>query len=474
MKKGFLVLLAGLFLLGAIGNVHAAIETIKVSGDINLQAVSRGSLNLGGGYRFDGTTWQALLGNGNDDNYLMSQLRLRFDADLTENVFATVGLIYEGDWGKESELDTATDAQSRYSGKDSAIRLDLANITLKDFVHDGITATFGRQPLFFGNGMIMGDPDTNQIDDRTDKSTYQNKGFTGAPDLSLRKGFDAARVTVDMAPFKYDVFYSLLAEGNYNANDDLTVYGIYGSYDVGSKNTVVEPYVIFKDGTVNDYRGYSAGLISREQRIINYGMRVGTDPIENMSLSVEAAYQTGETSDLKSTILANSNAYWTAGGNKNAMHAWSTQAIAKYKLKTKYDPTIKAIYAYYSEEWDPMFETQTPSEIANLIFPQTNNHTAALYLSMMPREDITLTLGYAHYWFAQEIANFYSRGTGVLYDMDSERHNLGGEINASLVYDYTEDVQFTVASGLFMPGSAFAGFNDERAYTARGGVKVVF
>jgi|GEM_PF-1665960 len=474
MKKGFFIFLAGMFLLGAIGNVHAAIETIKVSGDINLQAVSRTNMNLGGGSRFDGTTFVPLSGHKNDDNFLMNQLRLRFDADLTENVFATVGLIYEGDWGKENEFDLGTDNQSRVSGKDSTVRLDLANITLKDFVHDGITAVFGRQPLFFGNGMIMGDPDTNQIDDRVDRSTYQNKGFTGAPDLSLRKGFDAARITVDMAPFKYDIFYSLLAEGNYNHNDDMSVFGIYGSYDVGTKNTVVEPYIIVKNGTVNDFRGYNAGLINQHQKIINYGMRVGTDPIDNLSLSAEATYQNGQTSDLKSTLLANTDAYWTNGGSRNTMNAWAAQAMAKYKFKAKYDPTLKAIYAYYSEEWDPMFETQTPSEIANLIFPQSNNHTVGIYGSIMPREDITLTLGYAHYWLAQEITGFYSRGTGVLYSLDSEKSNLGNEINGSLVYDYTEDVQFTVAGAMFLTGDAFAENNRGNAYAARGGVKVVF
>lgn len=460
-------------------SLQAAVETIKVSGDITTQAVLRNNLDLGGGSHLTESSF-ALNTEDNDDSFFMTQVRLRFDADLTENVFATVGLLYEGDWGKEYE-GNYTDAESRKSGKDSLLRLDIANITLKDFIQDGITAVIGRQPLRYGNALIVGDPDTNQIDDFTDRSTYANKGFTGAPDLSLRKSFDAVRVSVDMAPWKYDLFYALLAEGNYQKNDDISLYGIYGWYDVGSRNTVVEPYFIVKEGAVNAKFGYgssSSSLIRNHQQILVPGLRVSGDVTDKLMLSLEGAYQFGKNNvDAQSATSSFSDIE-----GKNNQSAYAIQAIGRYQLKTKYNPVLSAAYSYFSKDWDPMAEDQSAAELINIIFPQTNAHQFMVAGSVMPREDITLSLSYTHLLLAKRLSSFYGRGTGVVYYMDDRKRNLGGEIDAKMLYDYTEDVQLSLVTGWFMPGSAFGGVNSvdstirntEDAWAARVGAKVIF
>ena len=58
--------------------------------------------------------------------------------------------------------------------------------------------------------------------------------------------------------------------------------------------------------------------------------------------------------------------------------------------------------------------------------------------------------------------------------------SLGNEVDASLVYDYTEDVQFDLTGGIFMPGNFFKDNTDaatkstDNAVIVTGGVKVAF
>jgi hypothetical protein len=51
---------------------------------------------------------------------------------------------------------------------------------------------------------------------------------------------------------------------------------------------------------------------------------------------------------------------------------------------------------------------------------------------------------------------------------------LGDEIDLKLTYDYSEDVQFGLEAGVFIPGDAFANANDDEAYEVIGSVSVSF
>ena len=51
---------------------------------------------------------------------------------------------------------------------------------------------------------------------------------------------------------------------------------------------------------------------------------------------------------------------------------------------------------------------------------------------------------------------------------------LGNEIDATLTYDYTEDVQLGLSAGAFIPGDAFSGANDKTATQVIGSMKVTF
>ena len=97
MKK--LIALISILAILPLG-VFAAVNSVKVSGDITATGISR-NLSLGGDSSADAS------------DVVASQLRLRIDAALTENVSAVVGLINERLWGN----DTAVSSNSNVSGK---------------------------------------------------------------------------------------------------------------------------------------------------------------------------------------------------------------------------------------------------------------------------------------------------------------------------------------------------------------------
>ena len=60
------------------------------------------------------------------------------------------------------------------------------------------------------------------------------------------------------------------------------------------------------------------------------------------------------------------------------------------------------------------------------------------------------------------------------YWIDRDNRDLAMEFDASLIYDYTEDVQMGLVSAWFLPGSFFVSTNDENAYQVRAYASVDF
>lgn len=91
MGKRLTVLLALALIVGLIfGAAYAEVQNVKVSGDIIASGVARSHFGLS--YKTTGDK-SAL-----KQTFLMSKLRVRVDADLTDNVMATVRLINERIW----------------------------------------------------------------------------------------------------------------------------------------------------------------------------------------------------------------------------------------------------------------------------------------------------------------------------------------------------------------------------------------
>lgn len=438
-----------LILTVAISGVSfAAVNNIKVSGDITTQAITRNlSLGVEGGSTKD------------SEDFLITQVRLRIDADLTENIAAVVRLINERLWGIENSANTDID-------------LDLAYLTIKDFLEYPITIILGRQNLKYGRGLIVGDPDLdNEVSGGSPLDTV-------ADDLSLRKAFDAVRVILDYSPVVVDLIYAKTQENDTDVEDDQNLYGVNIAYTLDEpSSSSVDVYLFVKDKDQTSNVGYD------NDRVYTVGARAETKVVnENLNLFGEYAYQFG--SEATDSL---------AGHTRLSRKAWAAQAGAEYNFGDEMNTQVGVSYTYLSgdddsgdadqEAWDPMFEDQRVGEIANLLFDNTNLQYVKASVSTQPVSDVTTSLDVYYLKLAKKLSStgfvpastLLEDGNGLSsLTVKTGEKEIGWEVDASLKYDYTEDVQLGIIGGWFFPGDLFDKANDNTAYSVRGVARVEF
>jgi hypothetical protein len=90
----------------------------------------------------------------------------------------------------------------------------------------------------------------------------------------------------------------------------------------------------------------------------------------------------------------------------------------------------------------------------------TNCSLVGLTGKMKPVDDVTMKIDYYNVslnkGFTDGTAiNFKGYSGANTYYMEGYKRHLGQEVDATLTYDYTEDVQLSLLGGIFVPGSAF-------------------
>jgi len=447
MSKRLILILALAFVVGITVAAFAEVQNVKVSGDLTMMGASR-ELTLGQNS-----------GDRDRSQFYASITRVKVDADLTDNVLATVRLLNERYWGGESE--GVTDAQD----SNANLQLDLAYVTLKEFLYSPLTLMIGRQELHYGNDMIVGDPDTNLA---TSTSSAFNVGEGDDPDLSARKAFDAIRAVLNYDPLVLDLVIAKVTEGDItgtkNSNDDTDLYGINAAYALSSK-TKLEGYWWLRQ------IGKEAASTNKKDQTHVVGARVSTQIADNLTAGLEGAYQFGR--DVNATKTVKRSAY--------ALEAVVTQALPK----VKFTPTITGVYAWFSGQkgdnlkvnhaWDPMYENQTTGHIANALFPQSNAQLLGAIVTAKPKDDLTLKGEYYAYWWDkmygenQVIASARGENTVMRHKKFAAQ-----ELDLTATYDYTEDVQLSLLTGFLKPGSAFTKDNRNIANEVIGSMKVSF
>jgi len=437
-----LLILAGIMLIAV--PAFSAVQNVKVSGDITTYAVWQDEFDLN-----DNSDSVSASNIGLDDEgQLVTIARLRVDADLTDNVSATIRLISELDWGNP-------DATYEYND-DETVSLDLAYLTLKEMFYSPLTLIIGRQELRYGSALIVGDPDTNAAADAN--------GLTGNVDfLSKRKAFDAVRAILDYDPWTIDLVYAKIDEVyEYTNSEDEDLYGVNVAYKFADYDAEAEGYFFYKDDTTQD--------------IWVLGARGSLVPVDGLTVGGELAYQGGD--------------YTTAAGASRDQDAWAATIYGQYTWATEYEPSVKLCYDYRSgqdtskstgdyEAWLPLYEDQTKGLIADYLFAGTNNgvssncHIINLGGSFRPLEDLKVSLDWYHYILDEDLNADSLSGTVTRYSMTDD-DDFGDEIDLVLTYDYTEDVQFGLQAGWFLPGDAFANANDDDAMEVIGSVSVSF
>ena len=474
MKKHLILVLALAFVAALTVGAYAEVQNVKVSGDLTVLGLDR----------------QLSLTSQKAETTMASILRVRIDADLTDNVIATVRLLNERYWGDATTVTGSSDNNTN-------IDLDLAYVTLKEFLYSPLTLTVGRQEIHFGNDMIVGAAMTNNY--ASGASTFGN---TIDKDLSVRKSFDAVRATLNYDPLVIDFVAAQISKdwhrqstalgvppttytSSYalNVDDQDTLVGVNANYTL-NKTTTVEAYFWQRRMTENDKANPVLPPVTTNKKDITNvpGMRIVTKPMDILTLQAEGAYQFGTQVDYNATSIS------TVNRRAFAIETAATLDLKNIKAISKYKPSVTALYAYFSGDkgatpgthttkaWDPMYENQKFGDIANAIFNQSDAQVLGGNVTMKPTDDITLKGEYYAFWLAKEVGTgnyIMNVATQEPLAMTNNKF-LGQEMDFSAVYSYTEDVQFGLLWGIFDAGNAFAKQNRNTASEVIGSMKVTF
>lgn len=473
-KRLIIIALAFVMLAGLTCAAYAEVQNVKVSGDITMTGVLRDHLNL------QDNVSSTLIdrGYGENVNAILSQVRVRVDADLTDNVSTTVRLLNERVWGRESQNDNIND------GTDSSIDLDLAYVNLKEFLYSPLTLTIGRQELRYGNALIIGDVDTNQF--AKGHGTTNRALPDSLDDLSLRKSFDAVKATLNYDPLVIDLVGAKIFKHNASQNNDTNLYGVNASYAL-RKDVNLEGYW-WQRSRKSTETSTSPTVLDKRELLNVLGARAVITRFAGLTLQGEAAYQFGDR-NLNTTLYPNEA---TGVDVRRHVEAWAIQGMASYALPVmkKYSPMLSGSYTYLSGDkylnsgrtvhgWDPMFEDQNGGTIFNKIFKATNYQLINGGVSMKPMDDLKVSLD-AYYLMLNR--KYTDPATGIYLSGNTNdptykmvgKKALGWEWEAGVCYDYTEDVQFGLTGGIFMPGAAFSSDNRDAAKQVMGSMKVTF
>jgi len=478
----------------------AAIQNVKVSGDITSTFINRNNFDLGTTLGSEGTTGSTAYSpvGLKRQNVFITQTRLRVDADLSDNVSTTVGLINERAWNAENTTGSGAGfgSNSPAYSNDTNVQVYLASVTMRELLYSPLTVTVGRQVFNYGNGLILGDGGVNN-------QSTGNLQFI-AQDLTMRTTYDGIKAILDYKPLTIDMFYFKNQQSLVNGNplskkSSSDVYGINANYQLSDPwSTVMETYV-FSRINGNDVTGTTTN--NRGDTLFVPGLRASTNPVKGLNVQAELAWQLG-------------NHPVTVGAVQQAekRYAMAAQLLASYSLPVyqKYKPGVNASYTYVSGDknggtnygvdqansakrytaWDPFNENQGGGTIYNTLFPLSNMHIIALGASANPLEDVTTAFTWSSLWNASPYtANTLGTSGGnqlQLFQPDggattitpATKHSgrgLGNEYDFNLTYNYTEDVTFGVSLGWYVPtGSAFSSANDTVASQALADVAVKF
>jgi hypothetical protein len=492
MKKLFVAAM----MVALASPAFAAIQNVKVSGDITETFVDRNTFNLGDTVGTDigdnggGANFQPL--GLKKQNVFVSQVRLRVDADLSDNVSTTVGLINERAWGAEATTGTNSanpSSTNQTNNLNTNVQLYLASVTMRELLYSPLTVTVGRQVFNYGNGLILGDGGVNN--QATGNLQYI------AQDLTMRTSYDGVKAILDYKPLTIDMFYfknsqSVLTGNANSGHSSSDVYGINANYQLNDPmSTVVETYLFTR------FNGNASGVPSavgsdKGSTLYVPGLRASTNPVKGLNVQGEVAWELGQ------NPIGNT-AGTTIAERRNAM---AYQLLASYALPVmdKYKPTVNASYTYVSGDknggvnhnqdgvksaktfsaWDSFNEAQGSGTIYNTLFPLSNMSIISAGASVNPLEDVTAAFTWSGLWAnatysgENQLALFQPDG-GTISPTTSHDRGLGNEYDVNLTYNYTEDVTFGASVGWFVPGNAFKnGVNSSTASQALADVNVKF
>ncbi|MBU4376500.1 MAG: alginate export family protein [Candidatus Omnitrophica bacterium] len=459
--------------------VYAETQSIKLSGDIIMRWIDRKNYDFNQ-WNANGVAVGTRDNNAADANYFMTTAEIQLDADLTDNVSATIRVVNQRDWNVRiwdggdhiNGYVYPSDTGHTASNDEFKIDVDLAYVTLKEFFFAPLTVKIGRQDLWYGKGFIIG---ANGWQD----PQHQLSG----DEWSVLNAFDAVRATWDASPWTLDLVYAMILENDIGANDDEQLYGANLGCDLSQYNNAEAElyYFIKNDRSLRKVAGGGASSAMKDGNTVHtIGMRGSFDPHEAITLWAEGALQVG-TYYRGTTQIDERPRGAGAVDVGGEMRLWQDQYAWK--------PKLGAEYIYYSGEkidedvnntdhryggWDRMYRGKVDSAIHewyNYLYTNsinnatvndrgdTNLHQFILMGSLQPMDNLKVSGRWIDFWLAQDAINVFGGGN---------RH-VGNELDVELNYDYTEDVSFGLLGAWFWSGDHYISPEQYSASVVSGG-----
>ncbi|MBI4352286.1 MAG: alginate export family protein, partial [Candidatus Omnitrophica bacterium] len=266
-------------------------------------------------------------------------------------------------------------------------------------------------------------------------------------------------------------------ENSHDPEDDIDLYIVNVNYKFAEYNAVAEGYWVSE----LDKATLAGATGTRDNDTHTIGGRVQFDPISQITLGGELAYQFG---DYRATT--------TVGARDRG--AWGLDLFGTYRWDNTWKPEITVEYVLFSGEndlgggstqdygaWNSLYRGKFWTAYADFrefvyatsdagdTSATTNQQFIQVKGSLKPMEDLMLEGSFTYLWFDEDIHT-----TATDPNSGSRDDQIGWEIDLQAIYDYTEDVSFGTVVAWFVPGDFYRSPNDATAVDVVSSVKVTF
>ncbi|HTL70217.1 MAG TPA: alginate export family protein [Candidatus Eisenbacteria bacterium] len=450
----------------------AETQNVKVSGSIDAYAFYRDNYDLNGGDDRGTVPPTGAAASGTNahksdaDEYWMGITQVEVSADLTDNVSTVVNLINQRDWNASAHSSAGSTTNST---QEFDITLDLAYVQMKEIFYSPLTLTVGRQDIWFGRGFIVGN----------NNRAWDPQGALEANEYSVTTAFDAIRATLDFNPWTIDAIYSKIDEGSHDPEDDLDLFGVNINYKFAEYNAVAEAYWFTEDdrNTIATVNAATTGD-TRMNDTHTIGGRVQFDPISQITLGAEVAYQFG-----------NYRAVTSTANPERDRSAWAFDLFGTYRWDYTWKPELTLEWVSFGGEADTTAASTSDYGAWNGLYrgrfytaygdfrefvygttdaadqsATTNQDLLQLKGAIKPMEDLLLESSFTWFWTPESVTSAGS----------TRNDDLGWEVDFQATYDYTEDVSFGLLMAWFVPGDFYQSPADDTATDIVSSVKVTF
>jgi len=291
---------------------------------------------------------------------------------------------------------------------DETISVYQAYIQADEMFDYPVSAKLGRQAMPKGTELLMGE-------DRF----YQGLSF------------DAVQLTYAENDIAVDVWFAKLVERfNTESDCDDDLYGVYGTY-TGLEDMVIDAYVLY-------LRQARRGGMAETDNQYTLGARAaGTDPWVGLSYNAEVAAQLGE------------------DGGDNDYEGWLIDLLLSYAIEAEYNPNVFFGYTFTTGDDDP-----NDNDNETFTFPFTDRHARWGYADLFGLGNLNVfKLGASAdatdklkviaqiLWFLVHEDKGMLNVAGTPVASNSNDDSVAQELDISLAYAYSDDLQFELTYG---------------------------